>query len=80
MSEPGAKIILNVSNMTCQHCKEAIIKNLSALPGVKAVGVDLDHKKVTVSVNDGIEPKTLIDSLASIDFQARLIEKTTASK
>jgi copper ion binding protein len=38
--------------MTCQHCVMAVKKAVSAIPGVKAVEVDLEKKTVTVSCDD----------------------------
>ncbi len=38
-----------VPGMTCNHCRMAITKALTALEGVKDVSVDLERKQVTVS-------------------------------
>jgi copper chaperone CopZ len=35
--------------MTCEHCKTAVAEELSAVPGVESVAVDLDAKLVRVS-------------------------------
>lgn len=32
---------LTVSGMTCEHCVRAVTEELSAVPGVREVGVDL---------------------------------------
>ncbi|HWH10150.1 MAG TPA: heavy-metal-associated domain-containing protein [Solirubrobacteraceae bacterium] len=37
-----------VSEMTCDHCKASVTGELVKVPGVKAVGVDLDTKLVRV--------------------------------
>jgi copper chaperone len=37
-----------VSEMTCAHCKATVTDALVRVPGVKAVGVDLDTKLVRV--------------------------------
>lgn len=42
--------------MTCEHCKAAVAEELTAVPGVVSVAVDLDTKLVKVagpSLDDG---------------------------
>jgi len=80
MKEDENSIVLNVSNMTCDHCKESIIKNLTKLEAVKAVAVDLKKKIVTVSMNQQTDPGDLVKSLADIGFDATLMEKSCAVK
>ena len=80
MKEDANSIVLNVSNMTCDHCKESIIKNLTKLEAVKAVAVDLKKKIVTVSMNKQTDPGELVKSLAAIGFDATLLEKSCAIK
>jgi len=38
-----------VTGMTCQHCVGAVREELSRLPGVSDVAVDLDSGQVTVT-------------------------------
>ena len=38
-----------VPGMTCEHCKAAVMTEISAVPGVESVEVDLDTKLVKVS-------------------------------
>ncbi len=39
---------LGVDGMTCQHCVRAVMQAVGALPGVKAVAVDLAAGQVHV--------------------------------
>ena len=39
---------LNVTGMTCGHCKTAVTEALSAVEGVTSVEVDLDNGKAKV--------------------------------
>ena len=39
----------SVTGMTCQHCVNAVATEVSAVPGVEAVDVDLAAKTVTVT-------------------------------
>jgi len=38
-----------VPGMTCEHCRIAVAEELSAVPGVECVEVDLDAKLVNVN-------------------------------
>ena len=42
-------VTYRVPGMTCEHCKTAVAQELSAVPGVESVAVDLDAKLVRVS-------------------------------
>jgi len=42
-------ITYRVVGMSCEHCKVAVTEELSAVPGVEAVAVDLDARVVKVS-------------------------------
>ncbi|MEX2032024.1 MAG: heavy metal-associated domain-containing protein [Dehalococcoidia bacterium] len=41
-------IVYSFPGMHCAHCEQAVAAELSAVPGVEAVEVDLDTKLVTV--------------------------------
>ncbi|SHE88234.1 Copper chaperone CopZ [Ferrithrix thermotolerans DSM 19514] len=45
------KIFL-VEGMTCDHCVNAVTKEVSKVPNVVSVDVDLSSKKVTVTGDD----------------------------
>lgn len=53
----------SVPGVSCAHCQQAISNEVSAVPGVQAVEVDLDAKTVTVSG----EPLDAQAILAAID-------------
>ena len=38
-----------VPGMSCAHCEASVIEEVSALPGVEGVAVDLESKRVEVS-------------------------------
>lgn len=44
-----AEIILKVSGMSCQHCKNTVEKALLGLKGVERVQVNLEEGKVAVA-------------------------------
>jgi copper chaperone CopZ len=45
----SATVTYRVPEMSCEHCKAAVTEELSAVPGVGSVDVDLDAKLVQVS-------------------------------
>ena len=42
-------VTYRVLGMTCEHCKIEVVEELSAVPGVESVEVDLDTKLVNVN-------------------------------
>ncbi len=53
--------VYSVNGMTCQHCVNAITAEVSAVPGVETVEVDLAAKTVTVSGGDDAAVRAAID-------------------
>ena len=45
--------VFEVSGMTCGHCVAAVTEEVGAVPGVRAVAVDLGTGRVTVD-GDGV--------------------------
>lgn len=54
---------LQVSGMSCQHCKSAVEKALNKIEGVSKVDVDLDHGKVKVEHLDSVKEQTLKEAI-----------------
>ena len=46
---------ITVTGMTCAHCVTAVTKELSALPGVTKVDVDLASGAVSIQSDDVLE-------------------------
>jgi copper chaperone CopZ len=46
--------IYSVPGMSCQHCVNAITAEVSPVPGVESVAVDLETKTVTV-IGTGVD-------------------------
>jgi len=64
------KLILQVNGMSCGHCKNAITKAVSALPGVSSVDVDLDKKTVTVQHDPALVTLEKIKSeITELDYE-----------
>jgi copper ion binding protein len=53
-----------VEGMTCDHCRNAVTSEVSAVPGVQAVTVDVKAGTVTVSAD---QPLDQSDIAAAVD-------------
>lgn len=54
-----------VPGMSCAHCRSAVQEELSAVPGVETVTVDLDSKQVEVrgtSLDDGAIRAAIVEA------------------
>lgn len=47
---------LNVEGMSCQHCKMAVTKAVSSVPGVSGVDVSLEANSVSFEYAEGAVP------------------------
>lgn len=65
MGENFEKHQIIVEGMSCGHCKAAVEKAVSALPGVRAAQVDLENKTLTIEF-DG-QQITLESIKAAVD-------------
>ena len=63
-----------VPGVSCQHCVNAITREVSALPGVQSVQVALDNKTVTVDHGEQVNTDQIIAAIneARYDEVARL--------
>lgn len=54
----------SVNGMTCQHCAKSVTEEVSAVPGVESVDVDLEAKTVTVagSVDDAAVRAAIVEA------------------
>ncbi len=56
--------VITVKGMTCGHCKAMVEKNLSKLPGVESVSVDLATGKTVIKGEaDSAAIREVIDDL-----------------
>jgi copper chaperone len=49
-------ITYSVPGVSCAHCRQAIVDEVSTVAGVAAVDVDLEAKRVTVTADPLDEP------------------------
>ncbi|CAB4794374.1 MAG: heavy-metal-associated domain-containing protein [Actinomycetota bacterium] len=58
-----------VPGMTCGHCVNAVSTELSSVPGVETVEVDLETKTVVV-IGARIDPNDLIAAVDEAGYEA----------
>ncbi|HWG85998.1 MAG TPA: heavy metal-associated domain-containing protein [Deinococcales bacterium] len=61
---------LNVTGMTCGHCKTAVEKALKGVPGVTDVNVDLSAGKAVVQGNP--DPNQLVAAVTEEGYGASI--------
>jgi len=61
--------VINVPDMSCQHCKMRITEALQQVPGIRSIEVDLESKKVSVEAGPGVARETLIACIEEEGFQ-----------
>ncbi len=64
-------IELNVTGMTCGHCKAAVEGALQKLDGVKTVSVNLEQGRAVIE-GDHLEPNALIAAVADEGYSAQV--------
>jgi len=57
-----------VPDVSCQHCIRAITEELTRLPGVSRVAVDLDTKLVTVEHDGSVSDAQLRDGIEEAGY------------
>ena len=60
---------INVSGMTCGHCVSAVTMELSLLPSVTEVDVDLESGQVTISSAAALEPAQLATAIDEAGYE-----------
>jgi copper chaperone len=55
--------VWTVQGMTCSHCVAAVTEEVSALPGVTAVDVDLESGRVTVTADADPAPEVMLGAV-----------------
>ncbi len=52
-----------VPTMSCQHCVNAITKEVQGVQGVQNVKVDLGTKRVSVQASDNVSTDTIVQAI-----------------
>ena len=65
---------ITVAGMTCGHCTAAVSQELSSLPGVVAVAIDLhpgDDSPVTITSEAPLDAAAVADAVAEAGYSVR---------
>ena len=60
---------INVSGMTCGHCVSAVTMELSLLPSVTEVDVDLESGQVTITSDTALEQVQLATAIDEAGYE-----------
>jgi copper chaperone CopZ len=60
---------INVSGMTCGHCVSAVTMELSLLPSVTEVEVDLESGQVTISSDAALDQAQLATAIDEAGYE-----------
>ena len=60
---------INVSGMTCGHCVSAVTMELSLLPSVTEVDVDLESGQVTITSDAALEQAQLATAIDDAGYE-----------
>ncbi len=64
-----AKVILNVPDISCEHCVRTVTQTLTPIQGVRTVAVDLPTKRVNVDYDERlVSVERMADALQEEDY------------
>ncbi len=63
------RLQVRVGGMSCEHCRTAITRELTTVPGIQTVSVDLEGGHVSVAGN-GIDASAVRDAIAEAGYTA----------
>jgi copper chaperone len=69
MTDPATAITFSVPGVSCAHCERAIDQEVSAVPGVESVAVDLGAKRVEVRGSD-LDEAALVAAIDEAGYDA----------
>lgn len=60
-----------VDGMSCGHCVQAVTSEVSKVPGVQQVDVDLDSGRVTVTSDNGVDDAAVRAAVDEAGYEVR---------
>jgi copper chaperone CopZ len=68
-------VLLNVPDISCEHCERTITQALAPLDGVQSVAVDIPAKRVRVEYDPSrVDPERMQQTLADEDYPVESVE------
>jgi copper ion binding protein len=77
---PSERLELAIDGMTCASCVGRVERALGQLPGVLTVSVNLATEHALLQVTAGLDPQTLLQTVAKAGYTATLVNSDTPAK
>ncbi len=61
--------IVTVTGMSCGHCAASVREEITEIPGVRAVEVDLTSGTVTIDSDSVVEPSAIRTAIEDAGYQ-----------
>lgn len=61
--------VFNVEGMSCEHCVRAVIDEITRLPGVQRVDVDLGTGAITVAAIRDLDASDVADAVEEAGYE-----------
>jgi copper chaperone len=61
--------VFTVTGMSCEHCVRSVTEEVSKLPGVRSVGVDLGSGAVTVTADRELSDSEIAESVDEAGYE-----------
>ncbi|MEX1158095.1 MAG: heavy-metal-associated domain-containing protein [Thermomicrobiales bacterium] len=58
-----------VPDISCEHCVRAITNELTSVPGIEAVSIDIPSKLVTVRHGDAVTDEQIVATIAEAGYE-----------
>lgn len=62
--------LIKIKGMSCNHCKMAVEKALSEVPGVSEVAVDLEAGQAEYAESGPVDPEAVKTAITDAGFEA----------
>ncbi|MFT6534641.1 MAG: copper chaperone CopZ [Alpinimonas sp.] len=62
-----------VTGMTCQHCINAVTTEISGVPAVTSVRVDLESGNVTVESDGVLEAEPILEAIVAAGYSGQAV-------
>ncbi len=70
----GAKKVISIEGMMCQHCVNHVTKALEAVDGVSNVKVNLEQKNAVLTANDTVSNDVLTKAIVDAGYEVTAIK------
>lgn len=65
--------MFHVDGMTCQHCVHAVTEEVSGVPHVTEVSVDLPTGRVTIESDAALDDALVLEAISTAGYSGQLV-------